>query len=122
MNLREKADKLLTWISILYLAILKKETPIIAKISAALAVGYVLSPIDFVPDFVPLIGLLDDLIIVPILIYFARLMIPDEIYEACREEAKDFEFKVTKKWFYAIPIVLIWIVLILFLTQMLFNA
>ena len=116
MNLREKADKLLTWISILYLAILKKETPIIAKISAALAVGYVLSPIDLVPDFVPLIGLLDDLI------YFARLMIPDEIYEACREEAKDFEFKVTKKWFYAIPIVLIWIVLILFLTQMLFNA
>lgn len=101
---------------------IRKETPIIAKISAALAVGYVLSPIDLVPDFIPLIGLLDDLVIVPILIYFTISMIPDEIIEACREEAKDVDLRPNKKWFYALPLILIWIVLILVLTQMMFNS
>ena len=121
MNLREKADKLIDFIPILLLALSKKETPIIAKLSAALAIGYALSPIDLVPDFIPFIGLLDDLIIVPILIYFTLLLIPDEIIESCKDEAKEKDLRLNKKWFYAIPILIIWLIVIIVIMTMLMN-
>ncbi len=121
MNLREKADKLIDFIPVLIIALSKKETPIIAKMLAALAIGYALSPIDLIPDFIPFIGLLDDLIIVPVLIYLTVMMIPDEILEECKTQAKESNLRANKKWLYAIPVILIWAVLILVIMTMLMN-
>jgi len=59
-------------------------TPKLAKILLGLAVGYVLLPFDLIPDFIPVIGHLDDVIIVPGLVFFALKLIPTEIVAECR--------------------------------------
>ena len=60
-----------------------KRTPKAAKVLLALAIGYTLMPFDLIPDFLPVIGHVDDLIIVPLLFYFAIRMIPKEVIEEC---------------------------------------
>jgi len=64
------------------------DTPILAKIFLGLAVGYVLMPFDLIPDFIPVIGQLDDLVIVPLLVYVALKMIPDVLVHECSETIK----------------------------------
>ena len=61
-----------------------RRTPKAAKLLLALAVGYLLLPFDLIPDFIPLIGHVDDMIIVPTLVLIALKMIPKEVIEECR--------------------------------------
>lgn len=69
-----------------YRRVLKdKRTPRIAKILLGLAIGYLLLPVDIIPDFIPVIGHLDDLIIVPALVIIALKMIPKEVIEDSRK-------------------------------------
>ena len=67
-NLKQKARVLKNKIAALYLAMRKKNTPLYAKMAVAVTVIYALSPIDLIPDFIPILGYLDDLIILPVLI------------------------------------------------------
>ena len=62
------------------------ETPRVAKILLGLAIGYLLLPFDLIPDFIPIIGHLDDALIVPGLVALARRQIPAELIERCRAE------------------------------------
>lgn len=62
------------------------ETPWIAKIFLGLAIGYLLMPFDLIPDFIPIIGQLDEVVIIPILLYIALLFIPKQIVQSCREQ------------------------------------
>ena len=96
----------------LYYALFDKRTPILAKIFASITVGYLLSPIDLIPDFIPILGLLDDLIIVPILIKFTITLIPKQIIEDIKNEI-DSKQRLPQKWYYAIPIILIYMALII---------
>ena|SRR5215208_2725855 len=73
----------------LYLAYRHPRTPWYAKVFAALIVGYVFSPIDPIPDFIPIVGLLDELAVVPIGVIIARKMIPEDVFEECREKARE---------------------------------
>ena len=68
MNLKQKARQLKTDIPAIYLVLKDKETPSFAKLMAGITVGYALSPIDLIPDFVPVLGYLDDVILLPIMI------------------------------------------------------
>ena len=59
-----------------------------AKVFAALIVGYVFSPIDPIPDFIPGLGLLDEMVVVPIGVLIAAKMIPQQVMEECQEKAR----------------------------------
>lgn len=74
----------------LYLAYRDPRTPWYAKVFAALIVGYVFSPIDPIPDFIPGVGLLDEMVVVPIGVLIAAKMIPPEVFEECRQRANEF--------------------------------
>lgn len=87
-SLKVKAKALKQEIVAIYLAYQKKETPLIAKIMAFLVVAYAVSPIDLIPDFVPVLGYLDDLLILPMGIRLVLKLIPKEVMDQCRMEAK----------------------------------
>lgn len=109
MSLKERAAALKTDIPAVFLALKAKETPLIAKIAAGITVAYALSPIDLIPDFVPILGYLDDVILLPALISLTLKLIPSDIMEACRTQAKGmWTDGRPKKWYYAIPIIIVW--------------
>ncbi|MBQ8278481.1 MAG: DUF1232 domain-containing protein [Roseburia sp.] len=113
MNLKERAKKLKTDIPTIFLALKDKETPIIAKIFAGITVVYALSPIDFIPDFVPVLGYLDDVILLPALVALTIKLLPEEVLERNRKSAENlWEDGKPKKWYYAIPMVVIWALII----------
>lgn len=78
-----------------YRLVLKdKRTPAAAKVLLALAIGYMLMPFDIIPDFLPVIGQVDDVIIVPLLFYLAIRMIPKEVIEECERRVEGDNFKI----------------------------
>src|SRR5215211_6736315 len=70
----------------LYLAYRHPKTPWYAKAFAALIVGYVFSPIDPIPDFIPVVGLLDEMVVVPIGVLIAAKMVPDKSWRSVRRK------------------------------------
>ncbi len=121
MNLRERTKKLKTDIPAIYLALKDKNTPIIAKVFAGITAAYALSPIDLIPDFIPVLGYLDDIIILPALVALTLKFIPADIIEKSRQQAKGlWENGRPKKWYYAIPIVSFWIIVILLILKLIF--
>ncbi|WP_326986186.1 YkvA family protein [Chryseobacterium sp. MP_3.2] len=112
--LQKKVQKLKRETLTIYAALRDKRTPLIAKIFAAITVAYLFSPIDLIPDFIPVLGLLDDLILVPILIKVTISLIPNELYDDIKSKI-NAEESLQKKWYLAIPIILIYSVLLLIL-------
>jgi uncharacterized membrane protein YkvA (DUF1232 family) len=113
MGLKERAARLKIDIPAVYLALKKPSTPWYAKVLAVLTVGYALSPIDLIPDFIPVLGYLDDLLILPLLVFVTVKLIPEDEFARCRVEAEGlWKGGRPKKWYYAIPVVLIWGVVI----------
>ena len=72
----------------LYLACRDPRVPWYAKVLAALVVAYALSPIDLIPDFIPVLGYLDDALLLPLGVLAVRAMIPREVMEECRWRAR----------------------------------
>ena len=113
MDLKVRAKQLKTDIPAVFLALKDKNTPIIAKVFAGITVVYALSPIDLVPDFVPVLGYLDDVILLPVLVALTIKFIPDKMLEEKRQQAEGmWQDGKPKKWYYAIPSVLIWSLII----------
>ena len=73
----------------LYLAARHPHTPWYAKLVVAAIVAYALSPIDLIPDFVPVLGYLDDLILIPLGIVLAIKLVPPEVLTECRTRAQE---------------------------------
>jgi uncharacterized membrane protein YkvA (DUF1232 family) len=83
-----RARGLKTELYALYLAYKDPRVPWHARLFAACVVGYAFSPIDLIPDFVPILGYLDDLVLVPLGIALALKMIPAPVMAECRERAQ----------------------------------
>jgi uncharacterized membrane protein YkvA (DUF1232 family) len=84
---KERVEALRREVYALYLALRDPRVPWYAKAAMAAVVGYALSPIDLIPDFIPVIGLLDDLILIPLGIAFVVRMLPREVLDDCRRRA-----------------------------------
>ena len=113
MNLKERAKQLKADIPAVFLSLKSKDTPLIAKILAVITIAYALSPIDLIPDFIPVLGYLDDLIILPVLVALTIRCIPKDTFERYRKEAEGmWQNGKPKKWYFAIPIVLFWLLVI----------
>lgn len=113
-----ESKKWKTEIPAIAMALNNKETPLHAKILAAITVGYALSPIDLIPDFIPVLGYLDDLIILPLLAGCTIRCIPKDVMNSCRIRSKDmWQDGKPEKWYYAIPVIVLWILIILWLIR-----
>lgn len=107
---RQKVRQLKTETYALYLAYRDPRTPWYARLFAMVVVGYAFSPLDLIPDFIPVLGLLDDLLLVPLGIIIARKLIPAVVMADCRAQAEKLraEGKPTNRLAAAI-IIIIWI-------------
>jgi uncharacterized membrane protein YkvA (DUF1232 family) len=107
----------------LYLAYKDPRVPWHARIFGAIIVGYAFSPIDLIPDFIPVLGYLDDLILLPLGIYFAIKMIPKPIWDEHRAKAADMlsggKPKIKKA---AIVIIALWILASVAAGYVIYNA
>ena len=113
MTLKERARKLKQDVPAVFLALKGRDTPLLAKILAGVTVAYALSPIDLVPDFVPVLGYLDDVLLLPALIALTVKLIPKKVWVRCQAESENmWKDSKPKKWYFAIPIVLIWLLII----------
>lgn len=111
-KLKQFARKLKQELFVLFLSYKDPRTPWYAKVVAICVVAYAFSPIDLIPDFIPVLGYLDDLIIVPTGISLALKLIPSHIIEDNRENAEDMKKNdKPKNWFVGILFILIWILL-----------
>ncbi|XID94543.1 YkvA family protein [Paenibacillaceae bacterium WGS1546] len=88
-KLKNNARKLKQELYVLYLAYRDSRVPRYAKLVAACVVAYAFSPIDLIPDFIPILGYVDDLLLVPLGIILAIKLIPSRVLEDCRERAEE---------------------------------
>ena len=72
-------------------------TPLLARLLCIFVVGYALSPIDLIPDFIPVLGYLDDALLLPALIWLAIKLIPVDVFQACRLRADEWMAREGKK-------------------------
>lgn len=123
MTLKERAKKLKTDIPAVFLALKRRETPWYAKLLAGVTVAYALSPIDLIPDFIPVLGYLDDLIILPALVALTIRLVPAAVMAQCRAEAEDmWKNGKPEKWYYALPIVLVWLLVVFLIVRAIVRA
>lgn len=96
----------------LYLASRDSRVPIIAKIIIGLVVAYALSPIDLIPDFIPIIGYLDDLILLPLGIWLSIRLIPQVVWQECQALAVKQIAELPRSRGAAAAIIIIWLLAI----------
>ncbi|MBN2656257.1 MAG: DUF1232 domain-containing protein [Spirochaetales bacterium] len=107
-KLKETARNLKREITALYYSLSHEDLGLTSKILIGITIGYALSPIDLIPDFIPVLGYLDDLVILPFLIWLALKSIPDQIMEEARKKAEDDPVRLRKNIPAAVTIILIW--------------
>jgi uncharacterized membrane protein YkvA (DUF1232 family) len=109
---KEKVKRLKMEVYALCLAIKDPRVPWYAKLLMALIIGYAISPIDLIPDFIPIIGQIDDLIIVPAGIALVIKMIPKSVMDEYRQKSTAEPINTITKWVVAAIIVSIWVLAI----------
>ena len=122
MSLKERAEKLKTDIPALFLALKDSRTPAAAKLFAGITVVYALSPIDLIPDFIPVLGYLDDAILLPLLVAMTLKFIPEDVFESCRAQALEMcPDGKPAKWYYALPVLVFWAVIVIVVLKMILH-
>ncbi|SHG61622.1 Uncharacterized membrane protein YkvA, DUF1232 family [Thermosyntropha lipolytica DSM 11003] len=120
-NIKEYKHELQTELLALYLASKRKDIPWYARLWLAVVIAYALSPVDLIPDFIPILGYIDDLILLPLGFALAIRLIPEEVMKECRREAASrLREKMPRNWTAGILIIGIWILLIFVIVKNIF--
>jgi uncharacterized membrane protein YkvA (DUF1232 family) len=116
------AKNLKRQIFILYFTYRDERVPWYVKLFTACIVAYAFSPIDLIPDFIPILGYLDDVIILPLGIMFALKMIPKDVISDCEVKANEMmKNGKPKNWIVGSLIILIWLVIILWIVLKVYH-
>lgn len=110
-GIRAWARRIKRDVMVLWFARKHPDTPLLAKVICVLAVLYALSPIDLVPDFVPILGYVDDMLLLPALIWLAVRLLPPQVLASCREQANNWMSQQDRKptsYVGAVIVVLLW--------------
>ncbi|TEU29184.1 DUF1232 domain-containing protein [Acinetobacter seifertii] len=113
-SLKEWAKRLRKQIVMLWFASRHPQMPWLPKVIAVVAVAYAFSPIDLIPDFIPILGFVDDAIILPILIWLALRFTPKQVIFDAEQQANEWleeHEKAPRNYLVAVLIILIWITL-----------
>ncbi|MCK9860268.1 YkvA family protein [Paenibacillus sp. ATY16] len=111
-KLKTMARKLKANLMVMYLAYRDPRLPLFAKIFAICVVAYAFSPVDLIPDFIPVLGYLDDIILVPFGVYIALRLFPKEVLEEYRAKAEEQrKLGKPKNWITGTFIIAVWIAL-----------
>ena len=110
--LKEKAGSLKKKLTAIYYAYKNPKLSLIPKIIIIITLGYALSPIDLIPDFIPILGYLDDLIIIPALIALSLKLIPSDIFNDAEKKAEEEPLTLKKNRVTAVLFILIWVSII----------
>lgn len=113
---KDWARRLKRELKALRIALTDNLMPWYIKTLIVLTVSYALSPVDLIPDFIPLLGLLDDNIIIPLLIYVTVKLIPMETMQHCRHIAETRQLTEKKNWIIGVLIIALWLSLAIWLT------
>lgn len=105
------AARLATYLIALWKLFKHPQTPLAAKIVAIAVIAYAVSPIDLIPDFIPVLGQLDELILLPLGVALAVKLTPAPLWEARLREAEASAERLPKMWWGAALIVLVWLLL-----------
>lgn len=121
MDFKKRAKQLKTDIPAVFLSLKSKDTPLVAKVIAGITIAYALSPIDLIPDFIPVLGYLDDLIVLPALVALTIRLIPPDTFARFKAEAEGmWQNGKPKKWYYALPIVAVWLLVLCLVVKAVF--
>ena len=104
--------KLIHYLTALWLLLKDPRTPLAAKLVAGVVVAYALSPIDLIPDFIPVLGLLDDVILVPLGVALAVKLVPPPLWAEMRQHAESFQGRLPKMMWGLLIVAAIWLVLL----------
>lgn len=101
-------------IGAMFIAMKRSDTPLYAKLACGLCVYYVLSPLDIVPDFIPVLGAVDDVIVFPFLMWLAVKLMPEDIMAECTAQAQaDWQGENKKR--YMLPVLAVWGLILLWI-------
>ncbi|WP_203262088.1 YkvA family protein [Streptococcus uberis] len=118
-SLVKRLEELKSDLPAVFVALKDERTPLLAKYLAVVIVVYALSPIDFIPDFIPFLGYLDDLLILPLLIALLIKLIPNQVWQEAKAASQGmWQNGKPKHWYYAIPIVIFWLVICLWIFKL----
>jgi len=121
-KLKGKARSIKQNVFVLFLSYKDSRVPWYTKLFTICVVAYAFSPIDLIPDFIPILGYLDDLIIVPLGIALALKMIPEPVLIDCREKAEEIRINgKPKNWITGIIFIVIWTLLALWVGMVFFK-
>ncbi len=121
-SMKARAKSLKHEIAALYYAYGDPETPRLPKLLILFTLGYALSPIDLIPDFIPVLGYLDDLVILPALIAWSLALIPQATMERARARASAEPIRLGKNRLFAAVFILVWAAIILALARAFVRA
>ena len=120
-SLKERAKELKRYTLIVYYAARDPRTPLSVRITALLVAAYALSPIDLIPDFIPVLGYLDDLILLPLGVALVVRLLPEPVLSTARERAENAADRPSSKTAAAV-IVAIWVLVLFLLGRWAFLA
>jgi uncharacterized membrane protein YkvA (DUF1232 family) len=112
LMLASNKARLFHYLTALWFLLKDPRTPLVAKLVAAIVVAYALSPIDLIPDFIPVLGLLDDIILVPLGVALAVKLVPAPLWLEMRQKAEGFQGRLPKVMWGLLIVVAIWLMLL----------